>query len=113
MFKGGQSIGQYPLRLVWTWIEERRSPFPVQMSVSVPKKRFKRAVDRNRIKRLIREAYRLNKHRLYQGLQGEERQIAWMILFTGREEPTYREVEQAVQLMIKRFLKKQKNAKNT
>jgi ribonuclease P protein component len=69
MFKRGQSFAQYPLRIVWVDMEERRSDFPAQFALSVSKKKFKRAVDRNRIRRLVREAYRLNKHVLYEGLE--------------------------------------------
>ena len=69
LFKRGQSFAQYPLRIVWVDMEERRSEFPAQFALSVSKKKFKRAVDRNRIRRLVREAYRLNKHVLYEGLE--------------------------------------------
>ena len=106
MFREGKSFGQYPLRLIWVVEEARKSPFPVQMAVSVPKRRFKKAVDRNRIKRLVREAYRLHKHLLYGKLEAGETQIAWMILFTGKEMPTYREIEKAVRQIIPAVCKK-------
>ncbi len=71
------SIAIYPLRTVWM-ISERttESPVPsVSFLVSVPKKRFHHAVDRNRVKRQVREAFRLNKHILNEKLQDDTRHI--------------------------------------
>ena len=96
---------QYPLRLVWRPMERRRSDFPVQMTVSVSKKRFKRAVDRNRIKRLVREAYRLQKPQLYEQLGETDEQLAWMIIFVGKEMPEYRRVEKAMRKLRTKFFR--------
>lgn len=60
LFTQGKSVAKYPLRLVFTEIENAEVPF--QMGISVSKKYFKKAVDRNHFKRLLRESYRLNKH---------------------------------------------------
>lgn len=108
MFKQGQSFSHYPLRLVWTVMEQRQSDFPVQFALTVPKKKFKKAVQRNRIRRLMREAYRLNKHRLYQALQGAESQMALLVIYTGQEMLTFEEIEKAMQQMLRRFIKKWK-----
>ena len=107
----GESFGQYPLRLVWMPMEERRSTYAVQFGLSVPKRRFKKAVDRNAVRRKIREAYRLNKHRIYAELAGQEQQYAFMVLYTGSEMLAYQEIEKAMQLLIRRFIKKVKQAK--
>lgn len=101
----GHSFGQYPLRLVYRAMEERRSDFPAQFTVSVPKKRFKRAVQRNRLRRRIREAYRLHKHRLYDGLGEGHPQYAWMILYVGQDEADMATIENAMHKMIQRFLR--------
>ena len=53
-----QSLSAYPLRAVYLRTEHRKGCAPVQLLISVPKKKFKHAVDRNRVKRQIREAYR-------------------------------------------------------
>ncbi len=76
LFKDGKSFGAYPLRLVFLKNEEPRSNAPVQFTVSVPKRSFKSAVARNRIKRKVREAWRLNKHWLYEKLEKTEGQIS-------------------------------------
>ncbi len=81
--KQGSSFGVYPLRIVWI---PRVSPSaaPPQVLISVSKRTFKRAVDRNRLKRLIREAYRLNKYRLVEQPGGHA--VALLgIIFTGKE----------------------------
>ena len=68
MFSGGaRSFSVFPLRVVYLPVEELEAP--VSILVSVSKRRFKRAVKRNRVKRQIREAYRKNKHGLLQTLQ--------------------------------------------
>lgn len=107
----GQSFGQYPLRLVWREMEENRSSFPVQFTVSVPKKRFKKAVQRNRLRRRIREAYRLNKQWLLDRLPPETPQLAWMVLYVGKEEATFAEIDQQMRVMMHRFLRQLKKNK--
>ncbi len=105
MFREGRSFSQYPLRLVWLPLPEKTGDYPVQVVVSVPKKRFKHAVDRNRIRRQIKEAYRLNKDRIYRRLEGDTRQYAFMILYTGQEALPYGVIGQAMRQMTGRFLK--------
>ncbi len=112
LFKTGKSFGQYPLRLVYMPMEERRSAFPAQFAVSVPRKKFPGAVARNRIRRQLREAWRLNKHRLYRALEKEERQYALMAIYVAQETLPFAEIERAVQQMIRRFLKKKQESGN-
>jgi len=81
--KQGSSFGVYPLRIVWVR-GAALTAAPPQVLISVSKRTFKRAVDRNRLKRLIREAYRLNKYRLVEQPNGH--QVALLgIIFTGKE----------------------------
>ena len=60
LFEEGKSVKKYPIRLVYLQTDHT-SDLPAQVGFSVPKRHFKRAVDRNRIKRLLREAYRIQK----------------------------------------------------
>ncbi len=66
LFSEGKAISAYPLRLVF--VSKPNSTVPMQCAFSVSKRHFKKAVDRNRIKRLLRESYRKIKPTLYQNL---------------------------------------------
>jgi ribonuclease P protein component len=61
LFESGNSLKAFPLRVIFLEQPLKENDTPVSILISVPKKRFKRAVHRNRVKRLIRESYRLNK----------------------------------------------------
>lgn len=74
LFNGGgsRSMVAFPVRLVYMGIGNESGSAPVKILVSVPKRCFKRAVKRNRVKRQMREAYRLNKNVLYDRLEEHE-----------------------------------------
>jgi ribonuclease P protein component len=95
LFEKGLSFIAYPLRVVYI---SRQSVSDVEAAVliSVPKKKMKRAVNRNRIKRLIREAYRLNKQLLLPNLQAKGQELLIGFLFVGNELPDWKTVEAAV-----------------
>ena len=96
LFKQGETFISYPLRIVY--LEE--NPFSgatVSVLISVSKRKFKRAVKRNRIKRLVREAYRLNKTPLIQHLQEKESGLLIAFIFIGNTLCEWREIEAAVQ----------------
>ncbi len=105
LFSEGRSFAKYPLRLVWLPVEAvEGAVYPVQTAMSVPRKKFKRAVARNRIRRLMREAFRMNKHRLYRELDIEKEQYVFMLIYTAVEELPLSQIEESVQNIIRRFL---------
>lgn len=106
LFRSGQSFGQFPLRVVWMEMETPLGTSPVQFALSVPKKKFKRASDRNRIRRIIREAYRLQKTKFYDHLPGQLEQLAMMVIYTGKEMPDYQTIETAMKQLLRRLAKK-------
>lgn len=80
LFSSGKTIFHFPYRLVW--IEnDREDCIPAKIAISVPKKKFKKAVDRNRIKRLIRESYRLNKYVLFESLDQQNRKVDLIVIY--------------------------------
>ena len=102
LFKGGESLVAYPLRVVWTVLPpDVTSEFPAQVSISVSKRLFKTAVARNRLKRQIREAYRLQKAAFYEKLVG--RRIALMLMYIAKEPLPYTEIEKGVRKMVRKF----------
>jgi len=107
LFKEGKTLTSFPYKLIYLKVE-----VPVdakfKMGVAVPKKNFKSAVKRNRIKRLLRESYRLNKHLVFNNSEGN---FAFLILYLGKEMPTYPEVGKGMQKILQKFLKKIDDAK--
>jgi ribonuclease P protein component len=97
LFKEGHSISDFPIRLVYLPIDfEGNEPFLV--GFSVPKRKFKRAVDRNRIKRLLRESFRLQQH----DLKLPQKTIM-MWLYTGKDLPDYNTIFEAMKKIISQF----------
>lgn len=93
LFRSGSSFLCYPFKASWLVVNQPQK-FPAQIVFSVSKKRFKRAVVRNVIKRRMREAYRLNKQTLlYNSLVGADKQIILSIGYIGKEVGDYSLIE--------------------
>ncbi len=93
LFETGKSFNSFPFRLIWLEVVDD-SPVPVQTVISVPKRSFKKAVDRNRIKRLIREGYRKNKKIIYNQINNKK--IHLLFIYTARTIIEYKEMEQKI-----------------
>ena len=99
MFVEGRSVSAFPLRLVY--LETNFTDgVAIKTGVSVSKRHFKSAVDRNSIKRLMREAYRLNKPVYFNNFST---QCAFMILYIGNEKPTLKQIEAKMNLLFEKF----------
>jgi len=103
LFESGISIFCHPFQIIWNYSTER-SASPARMAVSVSKKLFKTAVARNLIKRRIREAYRRNKHILYNFLESENIRIVFMIIYKHNETESYQQIEKSVMQGIQKLI---------
>jgi ribonuclease P protein component len=93
LFHNGSSFLCYPFKASWLLAADEQL-VPVQILFSVSKKRFKHAVDRNQIKRRIREAYRLNKQQqLYDQLNTAGKKIVLSVGYIGKEIAPYELIE--------------------
>jgi len=90
----------FPLRVIYLPVGEE-SPATASILISVPKKKIKRAVKRNRIKRQIRETYRMRKYDLTDPLKEKKESMFIAFLYLDKELHTYREMEKAMTKAIK------------
>ncbi|MFT4545464.1 MAG: ribonuclease P protein component [Bacteroidia bacterium] len=94
LFKAGNSFKEYPIRVIYLPLKE--SEATAKLLISVPKKRFRRAVSRNRIKRLIRETYRLNKNEVVEKWQTDGKYFALAFVYIGNDIPNYEKMSLTV-----------------
>jgi ribonuclease P protein component len=104
LFENGRSFTTYPFRVIWLDYSTGTS-YPAQIAFTVPKKNFKRAVDRNKLKRRAREAYRKNKYRLYEYLKQKNRSMVFMLVYTSKEEIDYDVIEVKINAVIDRLMR--------
>ena len=102
LFNEGKSISVFPIKLVYLETEHA-GPYKVQTGVSVSKRNFKKAVDRNHIKRLLREVYRKNKCLIYESKHTKKH--IFMFIYLGKKEMTYNLLEEKMIALLHKFLK--------
>lgn len=108
LYKEGSSVKAFPLRMVFLQTEHT-SDYPAQIGVSVAKRNFKKAPDRNRLKRLMRESYRLQKEIVYNNLDVP---YVFMISYLGKEEKDYEEIYAKMNKLLNLFIKQIQNIHN-
>ena len=111
LFSDGKSVSKYPLRLVYIPIDLVNfkhfdaANSSIKIGVSVSKKYFKKAVDRNYFKRVLRETYRLNKHLL---LNNMSKPYAFMFFYQTKDKLSYQEINEKTIKLFEKFIESQK-----
>ncbi|MDX1766596.1 ribonuclease P protein component [Arenibacter troitsensis] len=100
LFAEGIGVTNYPIKLVYlkTSYEDDSK---CKVGVTASKRNFKSAVKRNRIKRLMRESYRLNKHLIFNNIEGN---FAFMFLYLGKEMPSQTKITDAMIPLMRKFI---------
>jgi len=102
LFAEGNAFIAYPLRVVYKLTDEK-SDAVVKVLMSVPKKKIRKAVHRNKIKRLMREGYRLNKSSLLEDCQHKNRTLYIAFTYLSDKEIGFDEIEEKIKYAIKRI----------
>ena len=109
LFDAGKSIVAGPFRIYYSvseMLNAQRSMLNIQFGIGVSSKNFKSAVDRNRIKRLTREAWRLQKNELQEKIRTAGKQLKVFFIYTGKELPDFTTVKDKVAVALKRLADK-------
>ncbi len=103
LFEKGESDActAFPLKAVYKQIERNEGEAAAQILISVPKKRFKHAVDRNRVKRQVRESYRLNKPIVTDKIAAERQLLVAFIWLSDKHYPTDEVMRRTTSLLKK------------
>ncbi len=99
LFGEGRHASAAPLKIIWLQAPLELS-FPASAMFVVPKRNFKKAHDRNKLKRRMKEAYRLNKPAFYAKLAEQKTQLVLAILYTGRKPESYNTIENACKKLM-------------
>ncbi len=104
LFKEGNNFFQFPFKVVYLRLDEP-AVYLAKILISVPKRNFKRAVDRNRIKRLVREAYRRNKFILNTTEKNEYKSKIYVIgfIYTARQLISFSEIERKIIIALQQL----------
>ncbi|TBX71181.1 ribonuclease P protein component [Flavobacterium silvisoli] len=108
LFTEGKSVSKYPLRLVYIPYHFEEN-IPLKVGVSVSKKYFKNAVERNYFKRVLRECYRLNKSLLVDHLEAK---YCLMFFYQTKEKLSYSEINEKTKQLFEKFVKTLQDEKN-
>ena len=107
LFDRGVGLSVYPFRVIYMFHRDESHPVTVRLLVSVSKKRFHHAVNRNRVKRLMREAWRRNKAPLYEICEKDNISVDVALVYTATVIHSYEEMlkktQKAVQEILKRY----------
>jgi ribonuclease P protein component len=102
LFRVGKAHSVFPVKVIYHLVPRGAECAPVRAGFSVPKKKFRKAVQRNRIKRILRESWRIRKHLLYPEISPEI-QLHLFFIFIGLAMPEYQQVQAPMEQIIRKL----------
>lgn len=101
LFSEGNRFFEYPFNVIWKL--DSNSDYTLKMAVSVPKKKIPNATDRNKIKRLVREAFRINKTIIQQPLEAKNVKLHLMLVYSQSSIISMSEIEDKISVTLQRL----------
>jgi len=105
LFEKGDQFNSGSFTVVWIH-KENPTVFPAQLLISIPKKTIAKASQRNKLKRLVKEAYRNQKNQIYERLANQKKQIQFAIIYQNSVLLAYKEIETEINLVLNRLANK-------
>ena len=105
LFKTGNSFSLFPFKIIYLFSGAEDKSVPVKAGFSVSTRYFKKATDRNRVRRQVKESYRLQKHSLISKLIINKQVLVFFFVFTGNEKPEYKTLFDKTALVLRRLIK--------
>jgi ribonuclease P protein component len=102
VYEKGKHLNDYPFKMVWL---KETGEAGLKVVFSVPKRKFKRAVDRNQIKRKLREAYRKHKHDCQKAAESQNARVSLFLIYLGKDIPLSEIVDDKIILLLNRLTK--------
>lgn len=104
LYRKGRHITEFPIKVIWLDKELEPGEPPARIVFSVPKRKFKRAIKRNKIRRLCKEAFRQNKQEFYSQLQHNNKQVWLFMIYLSDEIPTHKNISQKIIVLLNRLI---------
>lgn len=104
LYQTGNRFTVFPITVYWKVIEPTLIGPPVQVLIVAPKRRLRHAVDRNRVKRLMRESYRTQKQRLYDTLKSRNQKLTISLSYSHTDIYEYHSIEKKVEKVIDKLI---------
>jgi len=105
LYINGLQFYEYPFKVIWNSLDSLADHYPLQFLITIPKKSIPSAVNRNKIKRRIREAYRKNKHAYLEYLNSNSKKNILIFSFTEKKILSYHEIEEKIILILQRLVR--------
>ncbi len=103
LFVKGSSFFLHPFKVLYTF-EDSNQKVPAKIVITVPKRNFRKAVDRNQVKRLVRESYRVHKNELYAHFEKHNKSLIFGLIYVSETILSYEEIERKLILILQRLI---------